>query len=182
MAHITVSRHFPQHRDAGLDLGLGVPPTELFFLGVAYRQHYLVFLEVLRASRIGKFQCVDTTIKASQAIGFDNLLFLFDELVKVNASIIATTGHQVTAFDRCGGKQPRLILMTVVECEYWALLVHDPEIEAIIRMRTCHEEMVVDDIQSISVMLRVFVEQLRIFIYLPEDNLAIKATTDDSIF
>jgi len=182
LAHITVSRHFPQHRDAGLDLGLGVPPTELFFLGVAYRQHYLVFLEVLRASRIGKFQCVDTTIKASQAIGFDNLLFLFDELVKVNASIIATTGHQVTAFDRCGGKQPRLILMTVVECEYWALLVHDPEIEAIIRMRTCHEEMVVDDIQSISVMLRVFVEQLRIFIYLPEDNLAIKATTDDSIF
>ena len=41
---------------------------------------------------MGEFQRVDAAIEATQRIRFDDLLFLLDELVKVDASIITTTG------------------------------------------------------------------------------------------
>jgi hypothetical protein len=42
--------------------------------------------------------------------------------------------------------------------------------------------MVVDHIKSISVMLRVLVEELRVFIDLPENHLSVKTARDNSIF
>lgn len=72
--------------------------------------------------------------------------------------------------------------MAVLQCEDWSLLVHDPKIKAVVGVRPCHKEMVVDDVKGICCVFLVLVEQLGVLIHLPEDNLSVEADTDDSVF
>jgi hypothetical protein len=72
--------------------------------------------------------------------------------------------------------------MAVIEGKYRFLLVHDPQVQAVVRMGPCHEVMVVYHIQSISVVIRIFVKELRVLVDLPENNLPVKTARDDSVF
>jgi hypothetical protein len=42
--------------------------------------------------------------------------------------------------------------------------------------------MIIDDVQSVGIVLRVFVKQFAVLVNFPEDNLSVKSATDDSIF
>lgn len=71
--------------------------------------------------------------------------------------------------------------MTIINCENWLFLIHYPQVHAVIGIRPCGEEVGVDYVQSIGAVLGVFVEELRVFVYLPEDYLAVEAAAHDSI-
>lgn len=71
--------------------------------------------------------------------------------------------------------------MAVLDGADRSLLVHEPQINGIIGVRACNEVLGVDHVQRISEMLRVPVQQLRVFVHFPEDDLPIKATSHHSV-
>ena len=62
--------------------------------------------------------------------------------------------------------------MKVLHCEDRSLLVHNPEIDTVID-GACNEELVVDCIDCVGRMLLVPVDQLTVFVNLPEDDLSV---------
>ena len=67
------------------------------------------------------------------------------------------------------------------EREQRPLLVHCPEVEAVVGMRSGHEQLRSDDVESVGVVLRVSVQQLGVLIDLPEDDLAVEAARHDPV-
>jgi len=71
--------------------------------------------------------------------------------------------------------------MALGQAEHGPLLVHDPEVEAVVGVGPSDEEMVVYYIYGICVSLWAPVEELAVLVDLPEDHLAVEAATDDSV-
>jgi hypothetical protein len=71
--------------------------------------------------------------------------------------------------------------MTIWNCKDWLFLIHYPQVNAVIGVGSSGEEVWVYYIQSVCVVLGVFVEELGVFVYLPEDYLAVQAATHDSV-
>ena len=71
--------------------------------------------------------------------------------------------------------------MAILKRENGLLLIHDPEIEAVVGMRSRNEEVIVYDVDGIGAMIYSSIDQLRILVYLPENDLSINATGNHSI-
>jgi hypothetical protein len=71
--------------------------------------------------------------------------------------------------------------MTILETEDWTLLVHDPQVQTIVGVRPCYKEVVIDYVEGVCRVIWTLVEQLRVLIHFPEDDLAIETNTHHSV-
>ncbi len=57
-----------------------------------------------------------------------------------------------------GREHPGVVLVAVFQGEDGSLLVHDPEIKAVVRVRPCVEEMIINNSKGICVMIWILVQ------------------------
>lgn len=70
--------------------------------------------------------------------------------------------------------------MQVFKCVYRPLLVHYPQIYTVID-RPGNEELVADHVNCVRRVLLVLIQEFRVFIDLPENDLAVESTRKQSI-
>lgn len=97
---------------------------------------------------------------------------LFIEAINKHLAIITASTKQVRVPNIGGAENPGIISMKSLQTINGFLLVHDPQVDGIIDTRGV-KELVGEHINCVNSMVQSIVQQLRVFVNLPEDALPV---------
>ena len=178
----TTSINPPQNSQPCLDSRVHVPATQPLVLGVCDCQELLRGIgQGLESVSGGEFETIQRAGKLVEGTNLLDFFLVFIEFVEVDCAVDATRCQEVTIGNIRHRKKPRIFFMTIQERRHRLLLIHNPQIQRVVRVRARHEEVVVYHIYRIGIPLIILVKQVTVLIDFPKDDLAVQPAANNAI-